>query len=166
MFTDGGLTATVLMGELGGAASPARCYTPLVGAEISLAAGADARLPLRADFEYAVLALDGAATVDGATAGARAAAVPGRAAGRRCGLQDRRRRRRLMLLGGEPFAERLVMWWNFVARDHDEIVQARAEWEAAAVRRGPRLRRAGDSGAADADHPARGPRPDALTSAD
>ena len=34
-----------------------------------------------------------------------------------------------MLLGGEPFEERLVMWWNFVARDHDEIVRARAEWE-------------------------------------
>jgi hypothetical protein len=35
---------------------------------------------------------------------------------------------RLMLLGGEPFDERLVMWWNFVARDHDEIVQMRADW--------------------------------------
>jgi quercetin 2,3-dioxygenase len=34
-----------------------------------------------------------------------------------------------MLLGGEPFAERLVMWWNFVGRDHDEIVRARSEWE-------------------------------------
>ena len=21
------------------------------------------------------------------------------------------------------------MWWNFVARDHDEIVQMRADWE-------------------------------------
>jgi redox-sensitive bicupin YhaK (pirin superfamily) len=35
---------------------------------------------------------------------------------------------RVLLLGGEPFAERLVMWWNFVARDHDEIVEARAAW--------------------------------------
>ena len=36
---------------------------------------------------------------------------------------------RVLLLGGEPFGEPLVMWWNFVARDHDEIVAARADWE-------------------------------------
>ena len=36
---------------------------------------------------------------------------------------------RVMLLGGEPFGERIVMWWNFVARDHDEIVAARAGWD-------------------------------------
>jgi hypothetical protein len=35
-----------------------------------------------------------------------------------------------MLLGGEPFAEPIVMWWNFVGRDHDEIVAARREWTA------------------------------------
>jgi hypothetical protein len=34
-----------------------------------------------------------------------------------------------MLLGGEPFAEELVMWWNFVGRSHDEIVGYRAAWE-------------------------------------
>jgi hypothetical protein len=32
------------------------------------------------------------------------------------------------LIGGEPFGEELVMWWNFVARSHDEIVVAREEW--------------------------------------
>jgi len=35
---------------------------------------------------------------------------------------------RLLLLGGEPFEEQLVMWWNFVGRDHDEIVADREEW--------------------------------------
>lgn len=126
VISDGGLTATVLMGELGGATSPAKCYTPLVGAEISLAAGSDARVPLRADFEYAVLTLDGAATVDEAPLkpGPLLYLGAGRTSLRlRCGSDAR-----LMLIGGEPFAERLVMWWNFVARDHDEIVQARAEW--------------------------------------
>jgi quercetin 2,3-dioxygenase len=38
---------------------------------------------------------------------------------------------RLLLLGGEPFDEELLMWWNFVARSHDEIVEAREEWTAA-----------------------------------
>ncbi len=34
----------------------------------------------------------------------------------------------MLLLGGEPFTEQLVMWWNFVARSHEEIEAARAEW--------------------------------------
>ncbi len=38
---------------------------------------------------------------------------------------------RLLLLGGEPFDEELLMWWNFVLRDHDEVVEAREEWMAA-----------------------------------
>ena len=29
-----------------------------------------------------------------------------------------------------PFEEELLMWWNFVGRDHDEIVAFRTEWEA------------------------------------
>lgn len=34
-----------------------------------------------------------------------------------------------MLLGGVPFDERIVMWWNFAGRSHDEVAEARAEWE-------------------------------------
>ncbi|UOQ61424.1 pirin family protein [Leucobacter rhizosphaerae] len=37
---------------------------------------------------------------------------------------------RVLLIGGEPFGEELVMWWNFVGRDHDEIMRARADWQA------------------------------------
>ena len=35
---------------------------------------------------------------------------------------------RVLLIGGEPFEEHIVMWWNFIGRDHDEIVAAREEW--------------------------------------
>ena len=35
---------------------------------------------------------------------------------------------RLLLLGGLPLDEELLMWWNFVARDHDEIVEMRTTW--------------------------------------
>ena len=119
-----GFRATVLMGELAGATSPALCHTPLVGAEVRLTGDAD--LPLRADFEYAVLVLDGEATVDGTAIkpGPLLYVGDGRTSLRVTGAPDTR----LMLIGGEPFTERLVMWWNFVARDHDEIVQAREEW--------------------------------------
>ena len=36
---------------------------------------------------------------------------------------------RAILLGGTPFGEHLVMWWNFVGRSHDEIVAYREQWE-------------------------------------
>lgn len=35
----------------------------------------------------------------------------------------------LVLLGGEPFEEKLVMWWNFVARTGEEIARARGDWK-------------------------------------
>jgi redox-sensitive bicupin YhaK (pirin superfamily) len=121
-----GLRATVLMGELAGEESPARCFTPLVGAEVALDR-ADSRLPLRPDYEYAVLALTGASEVDGVVLEPGPLLYLG--AGR-SELSLSGESTRLLLLGGEPFEEQLVMWWNFVARDHDEIVAQRAEWMA------------------------------------
>ncbi|WP_250004310.1 pirin family protein [Actinoplanes sp. M2I2] len=121
-----GFTATVLMGEFAGATSPARCHTPLVGAELALAASAQATLPLRPDFEYALLALDGAPVIDGVTLKPGPLLYLG--SGRTSVAVATGSAFRLLLLRGEPFEERLVMWWNFVARDHDEIVQMRADW--------------------------------------
>ncbi|WP_308206605.1 pirin family protein [Paractinoplanes hotanensis] len=121
-----GVTATILMGTFAGATSPARCYTPLVGAELALAPSAQVELPLRPDFEYALLALDGAPNVDDATLKPGPLLYLG--AGRTSVTVATGSSSRLLLLGGEPFEERLVMWWNLVARDHDEIVQMRADW--------------------------------------
>nr|WP_084699273.1 pirin family protein [Actinoplanes globisporus] len=123
----GDVTATVLMGTLADATSPARTHTPLVGAELTLAAGASATVPLKSDFEYAVLALDGAATVDDATLKPGPLLYLG--SGRPSLRLATSSPSKVLLLGGEPFSERLVMWWNFVAREHDEIVQMRLDWE-------------------------------------
>ena len=43
---------------------------------------------------------------------------------------------RLLLIGGVPFREPVVMWWNFVARTRDEIAAARDDWEAGRERFG------------------------------
>ena len=123
----GDVTATVLMGTLGDATSPARIHTPLVGAELALGAGACASVPLKTTFEYAVLALDGAPNVDDATLKPGPLLYLG--SGRSTVKVATSSPAKVLLLGGEPFEERLVMWWNFVARDHDEIVQMRADWE-------------------------------------
>ncbi|NLU70596.1 pirin family protein [Streptomyces sp. HNM0574] len=122
----GGLEATVLLGELDGARSPGTVHTPLVGADISLARGTDVRLPLERDFEYAVLTMSGETVVDGVPL------APGSMLYLGCGRDTLPVRAEsdsgLMLLGGEPFEEKLVMWWNFVGRSTEEIARARADW--------------------------------------
>ncbi|GAA3515907.1 pirin family protein [Actinocatenispora rupis] len=126
VLTERGLSATVLLGTLAGATSPGTTYTPLVGADLTLAARAATRLPLEPDFEYAVLSAAGAAEIDGAPLALGALMYLGTG---RTELPIRTdAAARLLLLGGEPFAEQIVMWWNFVARSHDEIAAARAEW--------------------------------------
>ena len=37
---------------------------------------------------------------------------------------------RALLIGGVPFSEEIVMWWNYIGRSHDEIVAARTMWNA------------------------------------
>ncbi|WP_030435379.1 pirin family protein [Actinoplanes subtropicus] len=134
MATFGDVTATVLMGTLGEATSPARIHTPLVGAELTLPAGASAEIPRKTTFEYGILALDGAPEVDGATLKPGPLLYLGQ--GRSTVHLATSSPAKVLLLGGEPFEERLVMWWNFVARDHDEIVQMRADWESQTPRFG------------------------------
>ncbi|GIJ31397.1 hypothetical protein Vse01_05450 [Micromonospora sediminimaris] len=127
-WRDGDLDVTLLVGELAGERSPARVHTPLLGAQLELAGSAVAGLSLRRDFEYALLALDGAGEVDGLPLAPGALLWLG--AGRDVLRLGGEPGSRFMLLGGIPFEEPLVMWWNFVGRDHDEIVAAREDWMA------------------------------------
>ncbi|HEY9327936.1 MAG TPA: pirin family protein [Streptomyces sp.] len=124
--TSPGLTATVILGTLDDATSPGTAYTPIVGADLALSSGAEARLPLDPDFEYAVLSMSGEAEVDGVPV------LPGSMLYLGCGRSELPLRAKsdagLMLLGGEPFEEEIVMWWNFVGRTQDEITRAREDW--------------------------------------
>ncbi|MEU3499295.1 pirin family protein [Streptomyces hundungensis] len=121
-----GVDATVILGELDGAASPGTTYTPIVGADLTLTAGAETRLPLNPDFEYAVLSMSGEAHVD------EAPLLPGSMLYLGCGRTELPLRAAsdasVMLLGGEPFEEEILMWWNFVGRTNEEIRQARSDW--------------------------------------
>ncbi|MCP3818149.1 pirin family protein [Streptomyces sp. A3M-1-3] len=126
VVTAPGLAATVILGELDGAASPGTTYTPLTGADLSLTAGTDTTLPLEPDFEYAVLSMSGEAHVDGVPM------LPGSMLYLGCGRGELPLRAvsdaGLMLLGGEPFEEEIVMWWNFIGRSHEGIEAARTDW--------------------------------------
>jgi len=123
-----GAMVTIVMGEFGGALSPARTYTPLLGADVVLAAGARSQLPLDGGFEHAVLALSDGLVVDDVPVSRGAMLVL--PAGRRDVELISDGPGRVLLLGGEPFEEELLMWWNFVGRDHEEMIEARADWEA------------------------------------
>jgi hypothetical protein len=126
VVADGGMTVTVILGDLGGERSAGRTYSPLIGLDVALASGGVGALPLDPAFEHAVLVMSGEVAVDGTTLSVgsmlylggqrrelRLASAPGA---------------RLMLLGGEPFGEEIVMWWNFVARSGEEIEAAREQW--------------------------------------
>jgi redox-sensitive bicupin YhaK (pirin superfamily) len=126
VLTETGVRVTVIMGELGDAVSPARTFSPLVGAEALLAEGSETRLPLIPEWEYAALVLSGGVEVDGLPLTAGPLLYLG------CGRSDlalhSEESGRVLLIGGEPFDEEILMWWNFIGRDHDEIVAARDEW--------------------------------------
>jgi redox-sensitive bicupin YhaK (pirin superfamily) len=107
-FTANGLTVTVLMGQLSGHTSPAKAYTPIVGAQLR----GTGVIEVREDFEHMLLPLDGSVSTYYAPGEARLA-VKGDS----------------LLLGGEPFDEQIVMWWNFVGRSHEDIVAMRSGWE-------------------------------------
>ncbi|MGY1733242.1 pirin family protein [Geodermatophilus sp. SYSU D01045] len=125
-FTSDGLTATVLLGGFGGAVSPGTAYTPIVGVDLDLAAGADVEVPLEPDFEHALLGASGGADVEGAPLAHGAMVYLG--TGRRSVRIRTEAATRLLLLGGEPFEERLVMWWNFVGRSGEEITEYAERW--------------------------------------
>ncbi|GAA1804297.1 pirin family protein [Luedemannella flava] len=123
---DGPLAATVVVGEFGGLRSPARAYTPLVGVDLTLRAGGSATLTLDPSFEYAVVVMAGTVVVAGVpvTVGSLLYLGCGRSLLDVTAAADGR----FFLFGGEPFAEPLVMWWNFVGRTHEEVVAAREAW--------------------------------------
>ena len=134
-LSDSGISVSVIMGEFGGAVSPADVYSPLAGVEVVLDARADTRLPLQPDWEYAALILTGAVEVDGLVQSPGPLLYLG--SGRVDLTLVAERASRLLVIGGEPFEEHIVMWWNYVGRDHDDIAIAREDWVRADTRFGP-----------------------------
>jgi redox-sensitive bicupin YhaK (pirin superfamily) len=120
-----GVVATVLIGEVADVASPARQDTPLVGADLVVRAGVTT-WPLRSDFEHALVVLDGEVAVG------ENVVRPGQLGylglGRDSVDLAALTQSRVLLLGGVPFDEKIVMWWNFVARTKEELAQARSQW--------------------------------------
>jgi redox-sensitive bicupin YhaK (pirin superfamily) len=137
----GDATVRVFVGALAGADAPTGAsadvtvFSPLLGAQLDLPAGGEVTLELDPAFEHGVLVDAGPVMVEVDDADA-----PTRAEWSELAYLEAGRRRmtlragtapvRIVLLGGVPFGEELVMWWNFIGRSHDEIVEFRRQWQA------------------------------------
>ena len=123
-----GVRGKVLVGELDGVRSPTPSHTPLVGADLELAPGASLDLQVSDDHEHGVFVVAGQVVVESTPVavdqllylGSERTSLSLRSAGGG----------RAIVLGGLPFSEEIVMWWNFVGRSHDEIVAFREAWAA------------------------------------
>jgi redox-sensitive bicupin YhaK (pirin superfamily) len=124
MIDDGGAMARVIMGALWGARAPTTTYADTIYAEIVLRSGGAIPIEAAAD-ERAVMLVGGEATLDGEPLTLYDLNVlrPGDAMTLRS-----ERGGRAMLLGGEAFATRRYVWWNFVSSDRERIDQAKADW--------------------------------------
>jgi len=131
-----GATARVFLGSLAGTTSPVPAFTPLLGAEITVEPGATLALDVDPAFEHGVLQDIGSVTVAGVALGTGELAYLAPGAGRLELANPGTGPARVLLLGGTPFTEELVMWWNFVGRSHDDIAEYREAWQAQADRFG------------------------------
>jgi len=104
-------------------------FTPLLGAQLDLDPGADLSLEVNPSFEHGVLLDQG--SVEAAGTALEVADLAFQAVG--CDhlhiVNRGQSPARVLLLGGPPFPEQLVMWWNFVGRSHDDVAQYRQMWE-------------------------------------
>lgn len=131
----GTLRATVLVGGLAGATSPAAAATPLLGVDLEVGP-ARGDLPLEPEHEHAVVVLSGAVAIAGTVVEPGALAHLGTGRDELGLAAVGTEPARALLLGGRPLGERLLMWWNFVARTRGEVDEARDDWEAGHERYG------------------------------
>jgi redox-sensitive bicupin YhaK (pirin superfamily) len=124
-----GAHARVFIGELAGNRSPVHTFTPLLGAQIDLDANAALEIDVDSAFEHGVLCDQGDLAMCGTAlaVGDLGYQGPGSSTLHLHNTADRPAR--VLLLGGTPFTEDLVMWWNFVGRSHDDIVTYRRRWQ-------------------------------------
>jgi quercetin 2,3-dioxygenase len=133
----------VFAGTLQVTTSPAPYYSELLGADIELRPRRTFSLPLIPAYEYAILALSGDCTLEGGPLATRVLYYLG--TNRSDISVASQNGGRLLLIGGPPFPEPILMWWNFVARTAEEIAEARDDWEKqrrfgeVPAYRGPRL---------------------------
>jgi quercetin 2,3-dioxygenase len=132
-----GAAVRVFLGSLFGHTSPVPAYSALVGAEVTLAPGQSLDVQTDPGHEHGFLCDTGSLTVGAATA------QPGEIVFSPAGAPVLTLRAgsaqpaRILILGGEPLREQIVMWWNFIGRSHEDIAAYREDWQRQRAARDP-----------------------------
>ncbi|AKU14659.1 pirin family protein [Luteipulveratus mongoliensis] len=124
-----GASVLVFLGSLLGSTSPVTTFTPLIGAEVTLRPGQTLDVPVDPVYEHGVLIDTGSATIAGVEA--KRSELVYQPTG--CSMLTLRgaddEATRVLVLGGEPLGEQILMWWNFVGRTQEEVTAYREAWE-------------------------------------
>ncbi len=134
-----GFDVTVFMGSFGGLRSPATTFSDIVGAQLTARWNLRAPVALEPSFEHVIFVVSGWARVASVTKDTDTGMEQGPVAlepgnmlylppGREDVTVTAADETTLILLGGVPLGEPLLMWWNFVARTPEEIAAAVAQW--------------------------------------
>jgi redox-sensitive bicupin YhaK (pirin superfamily) len=135
--------AHVFAGEFEDAGAAARHYSDLLGLDLQIHPRLALDIPLNPKYEHGVLVMSGDCTLNGERLDPRMLYYLGTTRSHATFSSDAGGR--VLLIGGPPFGETILMWWNFVARAPEEIAQARTDWEErrrfgdVAAYKGPRL---------------------------
>jgi quercetin 2,3-dioxygenase len=122
-----GVKINLLVGQLLTELAPTQSYSPLFAAQLDFLHDAEIELPLNKNFEYGFLAIDTDLFVDDQKVAAGAMLY--QPAGETKVLLRGKSASTLVVIGGEPFTEEIVMWWNFIGRNHEEVAKMRTEWQ-------------------------------------
>jgi redox-sensitive bicupin YhaK (pirin superfamily) len=125
-----GAVLRVFLGELAGSRSPVHTFTPLLGAQVDIEPGARLVLDIEPSFEHGVLLDQGQLETAGAVLDVADLAFQPTGCDTLSLHNPGDGPARAIVLGGRPFGEELVMWWNFVGRSHDDIATYRRQWQA------------------------------------
>ncbi|GGU89998.1 hypothetical protein GCM10010211_65700 [Streptomyces albospinus] len=131
-----GAEIRVFLGSLAGDVSPVRTFTPLLGAEILLQPRAAVTLAVDPGFEHGLLVDHGDVRLGDTLVGPSEMGYVHPGSEALTLANDSDDTARMVLLGGTPFEEEIVMWWNFVGRSHEDMVRAREDWQNASDRFG------------------------------
>lgn len=131
-----GAEIRVFLGSLAGVTSPVPTFTPLLGAEIVLAPHASVTLAVDPRFEHGLLVDRGDVRLADVLLHSAELGYVHPGPGTLTLANESDGPARTVLLGGTPFGEQIVMWWNFIGRSHEDIVKAREDWQNSAERFG------------------------------
>jgi hypothetical protein len=123
----GTVFAGALLGHEGHRAKT-KLFSPMVGAELRIPSGSSITLALDGAFEHGFLVAQGNVLANGETSPLHAISYFEPGTVEVTLANEGQEQSIVIMLGGEPFDEPIVMWWNFIERSHDEIVEAREKW--------------------------------------